>query len=742
MLFLKTKNYKLRTSNGQLLLEALVTIAIASIVLPLGAGLILVSLRGNTASIEKNIAIGLLDQTIEAVRSAAFENWLNVYQPPDGTGSVTASKGSGQLFYPVKLVDLGNHSAWLKHTPPDDSTRWGTDITKVVRGISSLSSREVWVVGGNTSNGFVWRDRGTTEFNSSRVINESRDQWRNMAAAPWNNGNQPASNVQLNDVSTYYNGSHQSAIVVGNGGKVHRWDGDDGWRIADAGGWGAVDINSVSASDATNVWIAGNGDKVYSCDCSTASGTWTSRTTGSGANMLGISAYSSTEVWAVGASGAIRRWTGSAWESKAITGVTAQLNSVSVLASDDVWVAGASGNVWHYNGTIWCDRNLDTTGASPVCPSSGTSWAAATGAWGTGVAINRISAYSGNTVYIVGSGGQAWEYNGETWAKICGEGNWNSTTKACDDADSITGGVQPARWGTTALYALSDRYSPQIIAGGDTGNVWAYSPARWQIGSCGGATCGTSDDFTQNSITYNSNFYIQNVCRDNAQATAVLDVTATDGTTTTCTSPYVYDPSTQKITASVSWTGGVTLTRSEYITRWKNRACVFTNWSTADGGSSVKEECPTAFYDLATNMNTGAALTINTPLTNSTASLKSIIWDTTGIDGPAYNAVRWNGTLNSGQVRIRIATSNSISGPWAASDYYGASLCASAGWYNLGATGTITDISNCNRDANASFNNKRYIKYEIQLCKLASCGTDGTTITTPSVTDLTFFYTP
>lgn len=711
------------------------TIAIASIVLPLGAGLILVSLRGNTTASEKNIAIGLLDQTIEAVRSAAFENWLNVYQPPDGSGSVTASKGTDQLFYPVKLVDLGNHSAWLKHTPPDDSTRWGTGVTKIVRGVSSLSSREVWVVGGSASNGFAWRDRGTTEFNSSRVINESRDQWRDMASG---------ATAQLNDVATYYNGSHQSAIVVGNGGFVRRWDGDDGWRTADAGGWGASDINSVSAADVTNVWIAGDGDKVYSCDCSTSGGTWTSRTTGAAVDMFGISAYASDEVWAVGSSGKIRRWNGSAWSNPASSGpissVTAQFNSVSVLNGSNVWVAGASGNVWLYNGTSWCDRNLDNSVAPAACPASGNSWA--TDFWGTGVEIHSISAYSNGSIYIAGSGGHVWEYNGETWARVCGEGNWNSTTKACDDADSATGGVQPARWGTTALHALSDRYSPQLVVGGDAGNVWLHNSAKWQIGSCGGASCGTSDDFTQNNITYNLNFYIQNVCRDNAQATAVLDVTATDGTTTTCTSPYVYDPSTQKITASVSWASGATLTRSEYITRWKNRACVFTNWSTADGGSVVKEECPTASYDSAVTMTTGAALTISVPVTNSTATLKSIIWDTTGIDGPAYNAVKWSGTLNSGQVRIRIATSNSTAGPWTASDYYGASPCASTGWYNLGVAGAITDISNCNRDATANFNNKRYLKYEIGLCRASNCGTGNAAGLGPTVNDLTFFYTP
>lgn len=105
-----------------------------------------------------------------------------------------------------------------------------------------------------------------------------------------------------------------------------------------------------------------------------------------------------------------------------------------------------------------------------------------------------------------------------------------------------------------------------------------------------------------NDITYTRSFTVQNVCRN----TATLDITGvadSSGADTTCiTNGGSYDPSTQKITTTISWPGADALSSSEYITRWMNKVCAQTSWSST--GSST-QNCPATTYESSTNITTG-----------------------------------------------------------------------------------------------------------------------------------------
>lgn len=81
--------------------------------------------------------------------------------------------------------------------------------------------------------------------------------------------------------------------------------------------------------------------------------------------------------------------------------------------------------------------------------------------------------------------------------------------------------------------------------------------------------------------------YIENVCRDKitgAIATAISPP---------CTLGNSNDPSSQKITSVVSWTGG-SIERSTYLTRWHNKICNQTDWSGIGSGPS---NCPATIYE-------------------------------------------------------------------------------------------------------------------------------------------------
>ncbi len=109
-------------------------------------------------------------------------------------------------------------------------------------------------------------------------------------------------------------------------------------------------------------------------------------------------------------------------------------------------------------------------------------------------------------------------------------------------------------------------------------------------------------------VSYTTSFYAENVCRSSGAITGMTD---TAGTTILCTgSGGSYDPSTIKMTAIVSWNGG-SVSRSQYVSRWRNKVCTQTNWN--GGVASGTSTCPTASYGSITNIDVSTSGTISVP---------------------------------------------------------------------------------------------------------------------------------
>ena len=122
-------------------------------------------------------------------------------------------------------------------------------------------------------------------------------------------------------------------------------------------------------------------------------------------------------------------------------------------------------------------------------------------------------------------------------------------------------------------------------------------------------TLGT-ENVALNNTAYTRSVIIENVNR-------CLDIGA-DGArniaSSTVCSPatnYVDDPSTQKITVTVSWTGGNPITVSEYVFRWKNKACKQTDWSGLYASGDMVLSCGSARFD-----------TVDSAISTSTGTLK------------------------------------------------------------------------------------------------------------------------
>ena len=82
-----------RKENGQLLLEVLLTVAAVSVLSILGAELIFSGNRSNQIAGDKDIALGLADQTLNAVQASAVGDWTSIYN---------LGKGSGNLYHPAQ----------------------------------------------------------------------------------------------------------------------------------------------------------------------------------------------------------------------------------------------------------------------------------------------------------------------------------------------------------------------------------------------------------------------------------------------------------------------------------------------------------------------------------------------------------------------------------------------------------------------------------------------------------------
>lgn len=109
-------------------------------------------------------------------------------------------------------------------------------------------------------------------------------------------------------------------------------------------------------------------------------------------------------------------------------------------------------------------------------------------------------------------------------------------------------------------------------------------------------TLATGDEtIAINNASYTRYVVIDNVSRD--AATRLIDT----GTN--------YDPSTQKVTVTVSWPYADPVVITEYFLRWKNKVCNQTDWS--GGAGSGTKNCPDTSYVSATNLGVpGASLQI------------------------------------------------------------------------------------------------------------------------------------
>jgi|GEM_PF-1060901 len=197
------------------------------------------------------------------------------------------------------------------------------------------------------------------------------------------------------------------------------------FRIEGGNYWNGSDWTGASAT-----WFDASGTTTWSYDTCTTE------------HLNGVWGSSSDDVFAVGDSGTILRYNGSAWMSM-YSNTTSDLNGVWGSSASDVFAVGAGGTIVHWDNSTWSPMTSNTTQTLY-------------GVWGSP---------SSDDVYAVGEFGVIVHYNGDTW------------TETIITTISRFNGV----WGSSAsdVFAVGE---PKV---GETDNLRHYDGGSWTPVDCG-----------------------------------------------------------------------------------------------------------------------------------------------------------------------------------------------------------------------------------------------------------------
>ena len=315
----------------------------------------------------------------------AFPLAFHVGQGMPGSISVSASSitlnvGDGR---PITATLLGLHGQ-----PLAQPVYWEMQPTSSP-GAAVLDSG--LVVGTAPGTAILWAFHAEMSVAIPVTVTDTRRAWATQAT-PDDQGNRGLWGSAANNV---YAANHTGMLRYNGTAWSHvpelRWRSlHDVWGSSAANVWGVGEKGELVRWDGA-AWTLHRYDGTSVApkplgDFGTPAGTYTLR---------GVWGSSASNVFAVGDSGVVLRYNGTAW-TRMTTGTTAQLNDVWGSGPSDVYAATATGRLLRFNGTAW----------------SFVSGVQAPGA------LRAVWGSAANNVYAVGDGGMMMRYNGSSWSRV------------------------------------------------------------------------------------------------------------------------------------------------------------------------------------------------------------------------------------------------------------------------------------------------------------------------------------
>lgn len=129
--------------------ELLIAIAVGVTLVALGSQLLSVSLNSSKNTKERDEAMGLAQEGMEAARAiirgndGVSQGWNRIYLPPDGTGHASSAKGVSNFFHPEIISDQ-----WQLVSGSEEISLAGETYTRkiIIENVSRDASKEVEAV--------------------------------------------------------------------------------------------------------------------------------------------------------------------------------------------------------------------------------------------------------------------------------------------------------------------------------------------------------------------------------------------------------------------------------------------------------------------------------------------------------------------------------------------------------------------------------------------------------------------
>lgn len=248
-------------------------------------------------------------------------------------------------------------------------------------------------------------------------------------------------------------------------------------------------LSSVWAADANNVWAVGDTGRIMKWN-GTA---WSPQPSGTTQTLDSVWGSDADNVWAVGAKGTVLKWNGTAWTPQ-LSGTTSRLNEVWGTSASSVWIVGEAGTILRWNGTTWSRQTSGTTeylesvwgsdannvwtvgNSGAIVKWNGTTWSVQPS--GTSEFLQGVWGADANNVWAVGLKGIILKWNGTSWSpQTSGVTNWLRAVWGTDARSIWAAGDDGTilRWDGTswARQTIGTTAGFNAVRGSDGSNVWA-----------------------------------------------------------------------------------------------------------------------------------------------------------------------------------------------------------------------------------------------------------------------------
>ena len=250
---------------------------------------------------------------------------------------------------------------------------------------------------------------------------------------------------------------------------------------------------------------------------------WSVKPTPTTQPLVGVWSLDATNAWAVGGSGTILKWNGTAWSAQA-SGTTDFINGIWGSSAASIWAVTTGGAILHYNGSSWSVYTSPTThslngiwgydadhivavgDSGTIVRWDGIAWTTQNS--GTSVNLACVAGVTPSLVWAAGGSGTTLKWNGTTWSAVTsGTTNFINNVYAADSSTVfVTAGTEVRRFdGGSWTVQSTGLTAPQGIWGTSSNQVWVSSwggkIAYWNGTTWSLQTTGTTKDFVYVSGT-------------------------------------------------------------------------------------------------------------------------------------------------------------------------------------------------------------------------------------------------